>query len=416
MNISIWGQELSARVMSACLAHQGNRVICAENLDGVEVDHEPGLRELMSQTRSRDHLRPARTEECYDSEIHFFCFAADQKHLALELAQQLTLLCPNDFIIVNQSNFGIGATDQLQNLIGNRGAALYMADNLPEGRAIEYIRQLASLTLGSHSSEAIMKIRALMRPFLTDPQRILLMKPHEAEFAKLAVTGMLALRIGYINELANLADQLSVDIESIRSAMMLDSRISPEYLRPGCGFGGLNFSRYIEDLAQTLQEERGVTLMSSVLTQNEIHKDAPFRKLWKYYNGVLADKKVGIWGVSFKPNTASIEHSPSIKIVSALLAQQAQVCISDPQALATFTSRFADSLASQPNFAYEDNKYDALKDADALIILTEWPQYSSPDYDLMKSLMRHAVIIDGRNLLDKNLAEAKGFYYEGMGR
>lgn len=416
MKIAIWGNEINAWAMAAMLAEYGNQVMMTEQRERFAISSEPKLKNLIERYTATNSITFCNTEESLSAQIHLFSFSANKKDQALLLAETLARQASSAFILLNQSNFGIGATGQLKAQLEKNSQlqhqVAYIPDNVPEGRAIDYLRNMPSLILGCDDSATSDSIRALMRPFLLDPQKVLVMSPQEAEFAKLAVTGMLALRIGYINELANLADQLGADIEHIRHAMTMDSRISPEYLKPGCGFGGQNFSQYITGLADVLKEERRSTLLHSVLANNEQQKETPFRKLWRYYRGDLKGKTISLWGLSFKPNTASIDNAPSLKIIDALLSQGARVQAHDAAANARIQAHYSD----QENLSLFEDKYQALDSADALIILTEWREYSTPDYVAMKDAMNSPVIIDGRNLLDKNQAIKAGFYYEGIGR
>lgn len=413
MRISIWGDELNAWVMGAMLAQCGNHVQFDSELDQYENLSEPGLKDLIEEQIELGNISCKPGTE-YNSEIHIFSYSATDKALAFAVAENINIKCKAPAIIINQSNFGIGATEKILSLLsteqGHRVA--YIPDNLPQGKALDYLRNLSSLIVGCDDQDAAMQVQALMRPFLSDSQKILFMSPQEAEFAKFAVTGMLALRIGYINELANLADTLKVDIEPIRHAMTMDSRISPEYLKPGCGFGGLNFQQYIADFAEVLQEERQSTLLYSVLQQNEAQKETPFRKLWRHFNGDLKGKTICIWGLSFKPNTSSIDNAPSIKVIDALLSQGVKIQAHDPAALLNIKQKYG----INSSLHLFQNQYEALTDCDALIILTDWRQYSSPDYEEMKQLMSDTNIIDGRNILDKYHAQKSGFSYQGMGR
>lgn len=410
MNIAIWGNELNAWAMAAMLAECGNQVAMPQQSS--PPTSEPNLDKLLQKHTALHNIRFCDIADTLTADIHFFSFGADQKNQALDLAKDLGGQCPQNMILINQSNFGIGATEQLRAHLAPAHQVAYIPDNVPEGRALNYLRNLPSLSLGCDHPESADKIRALMRPFLLDPQKVLIMSPQEAEFAKFAVTGMLALRIGYINELANLADKLAVDIEPIRHAMTLDSRISPEYLKPGCGFGGLNFPQYITGLAEILQEERRSTLLDSVLKQNDRQKETPFRKLWRHYKGRLEGKIISIWGLSFKPNTSSINNAPSLKVIDALLSQGVTIKAHDPEAMEHIASRYA----GNKRIVLCDTNYEALDHSDGLIILTEWREYSTPDFTNMAERMNTAIIIDGRNLLDKCQAQNAGFYYEGIGR
>ena len=223
---------------------------------------------------------------------------------------------------------------------------------------------------------------------------------------------MLALRLGYINELANLAEQLDVDIDVIRHSLGADPRIGRHHLSPGCGFGGNNFPQTLKSLAQLLTEKNESTLMQTVLHENEKQKELPFRKLWQHYKADLHGRKIAIWGASFKPGSASLDAAPSLRVIDAIVAQQGEVRVHDPEAHENVHHLYRDN----PDVKVIHAKYDALKNVDALVVLTEWPEYWSPDFELMLKQMKSPVIIDGRNIYDRKQIEGLGFIYYGIGK
>ena len=260
--------------------------------------------------------------------------------------------------------------------------------------------------------EATLTVESLFRPFSNQIENRFVMSPKEAEFTKLSVIGMLALRIGYINELANLGEQLGVDIDVIRRGMGADPRIGRHHLAPGCGFGGNTFPQTLNSLAQLLSQTTESTLMQTVLQENEKQKELPFRKLWQHYECDLRDRKIAIWGASFKPGSASLDAAPSLKVIDAIVAQQAEVRIHDPEALENVQHLYHDSEYVKTIAT----KYDALKNVDALLVLTEWPEYWSPDFEVMLKQMKTPLIIDGRNIFNREQIESLGFTYYSIGR
>jgi UDPglucose 6-dehydrogenase len=223
---------------------------------------------------------------------------------------------------------------------------------------------------------------------------------------------MLALRLGYINELANLAEQLDVDIDVIRHSLGADPRIGRHHLSPGCGFGGNNFPQTLKSLAKLLAEKNESTLMQTVLLENEKQKELPFRKLWQHYKADLHGRKIAIWGASFKPGSASLDAAPSLRVIDAIVAQQGEVRVHDPEAHENVHHLYRDN----PSVKVIHAKYDALKNVDALVVLTEWSEYWSPDFELMLKQMKSPVIVDGRNIYDRKQIETLGFTYYGIGR
>ncbi|WP_299178158.1 nucleotide sugar dehydrogenase [uncultured Neptuniibacter sp.] len=423
MKVTIWGNELLAWTSAAALAESGNHVVLVNNEhelpDEVEtefkVSNEPGLEQLLTETKATGRLAMGTDQLGINhASVHILALNPDQFGTAELLIARLSAKHSNNLLIINQSNFGVGSTDRLQNRLDacNNQVISYIPNMLAEGTALQDYKTPLTYIIGCTNDWAMLNIKALFRPFSQVTTQWLLMTSKEAEFTKFANTGMLALRLGYINELANLADQLDVDIEVIRAAMITDPRIGPHYLHPGCGFGGLHFQQYIEALSELLSETRNSKLLDTVLTENEKQKEQPFRKLWRHYDCDLEKRTISIWGLSFKAGTASIDNAPSLKIIDALLAQNCKIQVHDPEAMSNIQKYFGD----HSTLTYCDNSYDALKGSDALLLLTDWPEYWSPDLDKMKELMINPLIIDGRNLLDKELLVNSGFKYYGVGR
>ena len=235
----------------------------------------------------------------------------------------------------------------------------------------------------------------------------------DAEFTKLSVSGMLATRISYINDLAVVAEKLGIDIEYVRQGLAADSRIGASYLYPGAGFGGENFSHDVLTLANTVS---GTGAKSQLLAQvwdiNEQQKEILFRKLWNYYHGDLAGKVIAIWGASFKENTSRIQQSPIHAMLKALWAQNMVVKLHDPQALAEIEKHYG----YREDLIYCTDQYEAVEGAHALCLLTAWKQYWSPNYTELLKKMQHPLILDGRNIYDPCYVKAQGFAYQGVGR
>ncbi|BBB28880.1 nucleotide sugar dehydrogenase [Neptunomonas japonica] len=422
MKIVIWGLELTAWATAGMLAQSGNDVFIVNDthitdpvaLMGSSISNEPGLKDLINQQFDKQNLQFIQSSSAALFSTHFLSMNPAEFEHAQHTVSQIAKQGLEKVLIINQSHFGVGYTDKLQKIldIEKDQVVVYLAENISEGEALKNIRKPTSLTLGSTSEWASMMTRSLLRPFSSQLEQLLVMTPKEAEFAKLSITGMLALRIGYINELANLAEQLDVDIEVIKQSLGADPRIGHHYLAPGCGFGGNTFSQTIKGLANLLSEKRQSQLLDTVLEENEKQKEQPFRKLWRHYECDIHNLNIAIWGVSFKPGSAALDSAPSLKIISALTAQQASVHIHDPEALENIEKLYGE----HPQVHTYRDKYAALNNADALLLLTEWPEYASPDCEEMKERMLTPLIIDGRNLFSKELLESLGFTYYGIGR
>ena len=422
MKIAIWGNELTAWVTAAAFAQMGNDVYFVSNskitdpitLMGSSIRNEPGLRDLVLEGFERKRIRLVQTRTALGIQAHVLSMNPSEYERAHTIVEQLADKAEGPLLVINQSHFGVGATDRLQALLDRRRkqVVVYFAENISEGEALQRFRHPKSLILGSDDAAATLTLEALFKPFSTQLEQRFVMSPREAEFTKLSIIGMLALRIGYINELANLGEQLGVDIDVIRQGMGADPRIGRHHLSPGCGFGGNTFPQTLDSLAQLLSEKNESTLMQTLLQQNENQKELPFRKLWRHYRADLHDRRIAIWGASFKPGSASIDAAPSLRVIDAIVAQQAEVRVHDPEAGENVQQRYHDN----PDVKVISGKYDALKNVDALVVLTEWPEYWSPDFELMLKQMKSPVIVDGRNIFDRQQLESLGFTYYGVGR
>jgi UDPglucose 6-dehydrogenase len=422
MKIAVWGNELTAWVTAGVLAETGNDVSFVSHsqitdpstLMGSSIRNEPGLRDLVCSEFEHKRLRFVQERTALGIQAHVLSMNPNAFEHAHNVVEQLAKKAEGPLLIINQSHFGVGASDRLQALLDRRKkqVVVYFAENISEGEALDRMRNPKSLIIGSDDEAATLTLQALFKPFSSQLENLFVMTPREAELTKLAVVGMLALRIGYINELANLGEQLGVDIDVIRRGMGADPRIGRNHLAPGCGFGGNTFPQTLDSLAQLLSEKNESTLMQTVLQENEKQKELPFRKLWQHYKADLHEHKVAIWGASFKPGSASLDSAPSLRVIDAIVAQQAEVRIHDPEAHENVHHLYHDN----PYVKIISGKYDALKNVDALILLTEWPEYWSPDFELMLKQMKSPVIIDGRNIYDRAQIESMGFTYYGIGK
>ncbi|MDX2426248.1 MAG: nucleotide sugar dehydrogenase [Cycloclasticus sp.] len=421
MKISVYGSSLAAWVAAACLAKVGNDVVIDEMVGGSErelraisvIRDEPGLLDQIQRQIKEGRLaRRLHHQPMTTADIHWLALQPTEQTLAERVVEDLQLAEAKGLLIINQCNFTVGATEGLQSRLSKDNDVVFMPDNLQEGLALKGFEQPAHLILGIDNDKALAKAKALLRPFKSELDFLQLMNSREAEFTKYAITGMLAIRLGYINELANLADALGVDISVVQDGMGADPRIGSHYLSPGCGFGGQNFAAYVTKFSGILQKVRQQSLLKTVMEENEVQKELLFRKLWQHFQGDLEGKVVAVWGASFKPGTASIDNAPSLKIIDALISQNIRVQVHDPEALANLCAIYKDNAL----ISYAESHLAAAEGADALLLVTEWPIYWSPDYKRLASLMREPLIIDGRNVFDKDLMLQHGFTYLGVGR
>ena len=351
MQLEVYGDTLCALVSATALASAGNQVflhlpegnVAQQLAQGDCPFREPGLADLMAEQSQAGRLVLSTLESPphQQSTVVWLALSPD----ALELAVQIVAMLPTHraerWLVVNQSTFPVGTSESLQRaLVENTtesetgSAVVSLPDLLIEGNALQSFMRADSWLLGAEQVWAQKQVAELLRPFNRRRDAIMLMGSREAEFTKLAITGMLATRLSYMNDMANLADNLGVDIERIRQGMGADKRIGEAYLYPGCGFGGLSFSRDVMSLASTLQGSgMQAQLLDEVLRINERQKEVLFRKLWRHYGTELRGRRVAIWGVSFKPESSRIDNSPALKLIEALWAQGVEVHVHDPRAL-----------------------------------------------------------------------------------
>jgi len=415
MKITVWGNELSAWVARAQLASYGNTVVIdAGGTEPVssQLRAEPGLLNALQSAELHERLIQD-SDTALNSEVHWLSMAPDEASSALKLVERIAQKSNGPLMIINQSNFGVGMCDRMQSLLlGEEQQVVYFPDLLQAGQAMQQFAQPQALLIGTSSSKAQARFIALLRPFHLGQRTIQQMTCREAEFVKYAITGLLALRLGYINEMAGLCDQLGLDMDAIRRGMSTDKRIGNHYLQPGCGFGGLQFTQYLEGLAELLSGRQGSILIDTVLAQNEVNKEWPFRTLWQFYQCDLRGRKVAIWGAAFKAGVADIDNAPALRVIDALLAQGAQISVHDPEAMQALAERYQGVSALQ----LVTSAYDACQGAAALLLLTDWPEYGSPDFPRLKQIMSQSLIIDGRNLYDPHRVQQEGFLYFTRGR
>ncbi|MBC6677587.1 MAG: UDP-glucose/GDP-mannose dehydrogenase family protein [Acinetobacter sp.] len=418
MNICVFGTTLQAGVIAGLFAEYGHQVywcpqIATENQTSVHYQDE-NLNQLIHKQINNHLLQLIDLKEInLASDVFLFSFNPSEFDQAIVLAEELKrrpIIHPK--LMINGSTFGLQGTEKLKQILVSDHWA-YLPDTIQEGNAIQSFMDLKQIIVGTEQEETQQYIKELLRPFFQLKQQFLFMPFLDAEFTKLSISGMLATRISYMNDMAQVAEKLNIDIQNVKQGLAADSRIGATYLSPGVGFGGENFSHDILMLTGTVA---GSGIKSQLLDQvwniNEQQKEILFRKFWNYYQGQLTGKVVAIWGASFKENTSSIDNSPIHTMLAALWAQGVTVQLHDPQAL----ERIFELYGERSDLILSDNQYQATEHAHALCILTAWKQYWSPDYVQLLQKMAHPLILDGRNILDSDFVKAQGFAYQGVGR
>ncbi|RZG67128.1 UDP-glucose/GDP-mannose dehydrogenase family protein [Acinetobacter bouvetii] len=418
MKIAILGKTLYAMVMAGLLAECGHEVYCGQafetNAESQCFQYDEAVIRLLHAQNQKGFLHYCDLADLpIDIDIYLFSFSPNEEGQAVEILHQLQkrpIIHPK--LMLNASTLGLHGTEKLKRYMP-QDDWVYMPDIVQEGNAILSLMQAKQLVVGCADERVQSVVREFLRPIFPRQYQYLFMPVLDAEFTKFSISGMLATRISYMNDMALVAEKLGIDIEHVRQGMAADSRIGASYLYPGAGFGGENFSHDIVTLAHTVSTT-GVKsqLLAQVWEINEQQKEVLFAKLWNYYHGNLTGKTVAIWGASFKENTARVQHSPIHPMLNALWAQGVTVKLHDPQALAEIEKIYG----HRSDLIYCTDQYDAVHDAHALCILTAWKQYFSPNYSFLLKNMSHPLILDGRNIYNPSYVKEQGFAYMGVGR
>ncbi|GAB2799569.1 nucleotide sugar dehydrogenase [Halomonas shantousis] len=424
MRVVVHGSELAAATAAAALSSVGHQVswwphpdFPWSSLSNAEwLIREPGLKAQIDDSLSSGMLNLVDDISTQaDAEIHWLALAPDQRDAAETYVARVPGKQSTPLVVINNSTFPVGQTERLEALLGHAGqVAVALPDMLEEGRAWQTFTRPSRWLLGSEDEWATQQLRELLRAFNRRNEIFQRMPRRAAELTKLAINGMLATRISYMNELAGLADSLGVDVECVRQGMGADPRIGFEYLYPGCGFGGPNFSRDLMRLADVQHSTgRESLLLEHVLDINENKKETLFRKLWSHFHGQLEGRTVAIWGAAFKPGTTRIDHAPLLILLEALWAQGVKVRVHDPEALPALRAQYPQQPLLE---TCEGDFYTACQDADALMLVTEWKCYWNPDWRRLSGLLRTPLILDGRNIYDPTYVASRGLVYRGIGR
>lgn len=436
MNIAIIGTGYVGLVSGTCFAEMGVNVCCIDK-DRAKIEalrrgeipiYEPGLAELVAKNRAQGRLtfHTDLGEVINEVDILFIAVGtptgeggeADLQYV-FAVAEEIGQLATKHLLVVTKSTIPVGTTDRVEEIIragyAKRGLAtleLDMANNpefLKEGAAIKDFMSPDRVVVGYKSDYAKELLHRLYRPFLLNNYRVISMDIHSSELTKYASNAMLATRISFMNELANLAEAIGADISLVREGMGSDKRIGKAFLYPGCGYGGSCFPKDVQALASTGREHgRPLTIIEQVHKVNEWQKLRPYEKVVEHL-GDLKGKKVAVWGLAFKPETDDMREAPSIVVINELIKAGAEVFTFDPIAI----ENARNILPAQ--VAYGQDIYDVVEGADALILLTEWKQFRLPNWKRVKELMRGNLVVDGRNIYPAEELEALGLEYKGIG-
>ena len=439
MKITIFGSGYVGLVTGACLAEVGNDVLCVD-IDERKIDtllkgeipiYEPGLQKLVINNIQSGRL--AFTTDIAAGVAHgLFQFiavgtppdedgSADLQHV-LAVAQSIGTHMESYRIVVDKSTVPVGTADKvrhkIQSILDKRGIEIEFdvvanPEFLKEGAAIEDFMKPERIIIGTDNPRTTELLRALYTPFNRNHDRIFVMDIRSAELTKYAANAMLATKISFMNELANLAERLGADIEQVRIGIGSDPRIGYHFIYPGCGYGGSCFPKDVQALGYTARQiGYQADLLEAVKTINNRQKEVLFDKINRHFKGNLKGKTIALWGLAFKPNTDDMREAPSRNLMEALWKAGASVQAFDPAAMDE-ARRIYDN---NPNLKLCTSPGDALVKADALAVVTEWNVFRSPDFAKIKASLTDPVIFDGRNLYDPQQLTREGFTYYAIGR
>lgn len=437
MNITIVGAGYVGLVTGACLADVGNKVLCLDSnkskitqlKNGVVPIYEPGLSALVEKNQRSGRLKFTHNiEESVDhGDVQFIAVgtppeedgSADLNYV-LEAARNIGKYMKDKKIVVDKSTVPVGTADKVKAIIfnelnsRNKSYLFYVVANpefLKEGAAISDFQKPDRIVVGTDSTEAEKMMRTIYAPFQRNRDKIMVMGIRSAELTKYAANAMLATRISFMNELANLAEKLGADIEHVRHGIGSDSRIGYSFLYPGCGYGGSCFPKDVKALIRTASDlNQRLEVLSSVEVANNNQKLILVKKVVREYGENLHGMLFAVWGLSFKPGTDDMREAPSIVVINELLKRGASVVAYDPVAMKESKKLFKSSIS------YAQSPLETLNDADALLILTEWKEFRSPDFVEISKRLKGLKIFDGRNIYDPKQVELGNLSYEAIGR
>ncbi|HEX6324491.1 MAG TPA: UDP-glucose/GDP-mannose dehydrogenase family protein [Vicinamibacterales bacterium] len=433
MKIAVVGTGYVGLVVGACLAENGNDVVCVDK-DAAKVRalqrgripiYEPGLEEYVKRNRAEKRLEftTALPRAVRWAEVIFIAVgtpmdedgSADLQHV-LGVAREIARAMNGYKVIVDKSTVPVGTAERVKEVVRRETTHPFSVVSNPEflkqGAAVDDFMRPDRVVIGADDPRGADIMTALYRPFTRTGAPIMVMDTASAELCKYAANAMLATRISFMNEVANVCELFGADVDKVRLAIAADKRIGSAFLFPGVGYGGSCFPKDVKALVPFSGAKKyRFRVLEAVEAVNEHQKLRVVEKLEKIFGaGGLKGKRIGVWGLAFKPRTDDMREAPAIPIVNGLLARGAKVQVFDPEAMKIARGIFGAKVH------YAKNAYDALTGADALAIVTEWNEFREPDLDRMKSLMKAPVIVDGRNLYDPPVMQAAGFTYHSIGR
>jgi UDPglucose 6-dehydrogenase len=437
MKIAVVGTGYVGLVTGTCFAESGVTVTCIDNdkskikqlNEGSVPIYEPGLESMirLNVEKNRLFFTSSLKDGIKGAEVIFIAVgtppgedgSADLKHV-ISVAREIGSVITSYTVIVTKSTVPVGTSEKIRKAIRkelderNSKVNFDMASNpefLKEGAAVDDFLKPERIVIGIDSDKAGEIMKRLYNPFVLNNHPILFMDIASAEITKYAANAMLATRISFINEIANLCDLLGADINHVRKGIGSDSRIGSKFLYPGTGYGGSCFPKDVKAIIRTAHDHGyELNVVRAVEKANEYQKSVVFNKMAAHFNNNFKNKTIGVWGLSFKPKTDDIRESSSINLIGNLLKTGAKVRAYDPAAMEETKKVLGDRII------YLSDPYEALEGADAMVLMTEWSEFHLPDFRKMASLMKEKVIFDGRNIYDPVSIKKMGFKYYGIGR
>ncbi len=439
MKITIIGSGYVGLVTGTCFAEMGNDVICMD-IDAAKIDelkngiipiYEPGLEEMVKRNVKEERLL-FTTDIGQAVKNSLFCFIAvgtppgedgsADLHYVLGAAKEIGRWMNGYKVIVNKSTVPVGTAEKVRDLIkaklDARGVnyefdVVSNPEFLKEGAAIEDFMKPDRVVIGVDNVRTAELMKELYSPFMRKNYRVITMDVRSAELTKYAANGMLAARISFMNEMANICERCGADIDMIRTGIGSDRRIGHDFLFAGAGYGGSCFPKDVKALLETARSlGHEAKILNAVEKVNEAQKELIVKKILKHYNGDIKSKTFAVWGLSFKPKTDDMREAPSVVIINSLIKNGAKVKAFDPEAI----KEAKKILPESDSIRYCENAYKTLEGTDALILVTEWGSFREPDFEKMKKIMASSVIFDGRNLYNPKFVRNHGFTYYSIGR
>lgn len=432
MKIAVVGTGYVGLVTGTCFAETGNQVTCvdinAEKVQQMQAGkipiYEPGLDDLFQRNtqEGRLHFTTSLKEGIEGAKVIFLALptppgadgSADLKYI-LQVADDLGPILADYTVIIDKSTVPVGTSDKVRAAIAKNATVDFDVVSNPEflreGVAVEDFMKPDRVVIGTQSDRAKDLMSRLYAPLVRQGNPIIFMDERSAELTKYAANAFLATKITFMNEIANLCELVGANVDEVRKGIGTDSRIGKRFLFAGIGYGGSCFPKDVQALAKTSAEnDYEFKILDSVMKVNENQKTKLIPPLVKHFKGNIKGKKIAMWGLAFKPYTDDIREAPSLYNIDALLELGASVSAYDPEAMGHVKEVMGDKIS------FTKSPYEALEDADALLIVTEWPQFRTPDFERMDSLLKNKVIFDGRNLYELNQMQELGYTYYSIGR